>query len=633
MRMTNKIMQNNSLYNINNNKLLQDQLSTMMSTQKKITRPSDDPVIAIRALRLRTNVSELTQYYEKNAPDADSWITVTEKALGTVTDVLTDMIKQANKGANKDYGPENLQIIVEQLKSLRDEFYSTGNVDYAGRYVFTGYRTDTTMSFTEEVEAQPAGYPSYQITEQNKIADFDTINYTNIGKLDGLNKNNYTDAAYNGINEQDDVSNGDIHRMRLAYDALSDGMIPTITYNADAGQKVSVSDTAKIMINFGDGNGFQEVEIVGNRPDFGEIDLKGKEVTKIGDATTVAMLLPAGTTVKKADGTEVTLSAAQQAQVSVTVPAGTVVQGGAATGDVSDMQDGNVATVTGQKTVPNIKTVSIADNPYQQVLAANQANTDLTIFIPETGEILFSNSVYSQIEKEATTETEFQVTYKKDSWKDGDLRPEHYFACTGTTQDAAGNKKTVDYNQEYLTGNKKKQVIEYDVGYNQKIQVNTTADEVFTHNLDRDIDDLEKALSELVTISATKEDLDMVLKGLEEGSAEYKDVKLKSEAADKAYSYIRENIHNMMEKSITSFQNYLDDTNVAVTDNGTRSQRLDLISNRLMDQKTTFRTLQSENEDADIAEVAVQLTSTELTYEAALMATGKIMQTSLMNYI
>ena len=36
MRMTNKIMQNNSLYNINNNKELQDKLSTQMSTKKKI---------------------------------------------------------------------------------------------------------------------------------------------------------------------------------------------------------------------------------------------------------------------------------------------------------------------------------------------------------------------------------------------------------------------------------------------------------------------------------------------------------------------------------------------------------------------------------------------------------------------
>ena len=64
-------MQNNSLYNINNNKLLQDKLSTQMSTQKKITRPSDDPVIAIRALRLRTNVSELTQFYRDRTTDTN----------------------------------------------------------------------------------------------------------------------------------------------------------------------------------------------------------------------------------------------------------------------------------------------------------------------------------------------------------------------------------------------------------------------------------------------------------------------------------------------------------------------------------------------------------------------------------
>ena len=35
MRITNKIMQNNSLYNINNNKITEDQLNTMMSTGKK----------------------------------------------------------------------------------------------------------------------------------------------------------------------------------------------------------------------------------------------------------------------------------------------------------------------------------------------------------------------------------------------------------------------------------------------------------------------------------------------------------------------------------------------------------------------------------------------------------------------
>ncbi|MDE7044765.1 MAG: flagellar hook-associated protein 3, partial [Acetatifactor sp.] len=66
---------------------------------------------------------------------------------------------------------------------------------------------------------------------------------------------------------------------------------------------------------------------------------------------------------------------------------------------------------------------------------------------------------------------------------------------------------------------------------------------------------------------------------------------------------------------------------------GTRSSKLALIKNRTQNQKTTFETLKSENEDADITEVAINLESAELTYEAALMATGKVMQTTLLNFI
>lgn len=510
MRMTNKIMQNNSLYNINNNKVLQDKLSTQMSTQKKITRPSDDPVVAIRALRLRTSVSELTQYYEKNAPDAESWLTVTEKALGTGTEVLTDMVKQATKAANKDLGVEDLTIITQQMKLLRDEYYSTGNVDYAGRFVFTGYRTDTSLSFTSEVEDPAVTYDYTSITEPVKIGDFDTINYTDMSAVDGLNKSNYT--SYNSVTEQD-ITNSDIHRIRLSYDDLKDKTIE-ISYNG---------------------------------------------VTVTADPATSA------------------------------------------------------------------------ENAYREIAAANAANpgTEKIVFVPETGEVLFSDAAYEKLNAAVTTDTEISITYEKDSWKNGDLRPEHYFTCEATvTKNGQSENKVFNKDADVNS-----QIIEYDVGYNQKIRVNTLASEAFTHGIDRDIDDLEKALASLTEINATVEDLKTLKKNLTEGTPEYETVEQELAAAQKAYDYVRENVHSMFEGTITSVQNYLDQTNVAVTDNGARSSRLDLVSNRLMEQKTTFQTLQSENEDVDISEVAIQLTSTELTYEAALMATGKIMQTSLMNYI
>ena len=118
-----------------------------------------------------------------------------------------------------------------------------------------------------------------------------------------------------------------------------------------------------------------------------------------------------------------------------------------------------------------------------------------------------------------------------------------------------------------------------------------------------------------------------------EDSAEYKDLAKKKEAAEKAQTYIRENIHNQFESQITKYQNYMEDNNVASTNNSTRGSRLDLISNRLMNQQATFKDLQTDNESIDVSQVAVELTSSEMIYEAALMATGKIMQTNLMNYI
>lgn len=512
MRMTNKIMQNNSLYNINNNKVLQDKLSTQMSTQKKITRPSDDPVIAIRALRLRSDVSQIKQYYEKNAPDAESWLKVTADALNTTTSVIEDMLEQCTKGSNKDLGVEQLDIIVTQLKSLKSEFYATGNVDYAGRYVFAGYRTDTTLTYTENKTE------NFKITEQLDISALDTINYTSIGDLKGISSANY-DPETDGAIADTTIKNNDIYRIRLSYDSLKDG-VPSVT-KYDAGTDAYV--------------------------------------------------------------------------------------------DV----------------FPSVTTMSSTanPNPYDYIVQ----NPDAVVLVPETGELLIGADAYDDyITGAVDSGQEIRVTYEKDSWKDGDLRPQHYFACT-YTDSATG--KTIDYNEGYLTDEGASQIIQYDVGYNQKIRINTTADEVFTLDVDRNIDDLESALAALKEIGEAKTNLDNMLDGMTEGEAGYDELKATADAADKAYTYIRENIQKMFEGLITKVNGTLDNTSVAITDNGTRGSRLDLITNRLMTQKTTFQTLQSANEDVDITEVTIQLTSMNYSYQSALLATSKIMQNSLMNYI
>ena len=185
MRITTKVIQNNSLKNINTNKLLQDKLSQQMSTEKKVSRPSDDPIVAIRALRLRTNVNQVTQYYEKNVPDAESWLEVTESALSSMSEVVTDMIAQCNKGSNEKLTTSDRETILTALKALRDEVYSTGNADYAGRYIFTGYRTDTPLTFEDDKTQK------YTITEQADNGKIDTLTFVDTGDILGINESNF----------------------------------------------------------------------------------------------------------------------------------------------------------------------------------------------------------------------------------------------------------------------------------------------------------------------------------------------------------------------------------------------------------------------------------------------------------
>ena len=150
MRVTNNMMLRNTTSNINNNKYSVNSLNNQMSSQKKISRPSEDPVVAIRALRLRSNLSEINQYYEKNIPDADAWLDVTETALKNMKTILSDIRTQCTYGASDQLTAEDRKTILTQLESLRKQIYSEGNSDYAGRTVFTGYRTNCKLTFMED---------------------------------------------------------------------------------------------------------------------------------------------------------------------------------------------------------------------------------------------------------------------------------------------------------------------------------------------------------------------------------------------------------------------------------------------------------------------------------------------------
>ena len=150
MRITNNMILSNTKGNINSNKLLVDKYNTQMTTQKKISKASEDPVIAIRSLRLSTTMSQINQYADNNIPDAIAWMNVTENALTNMKDILIDIRTQCVNGSTDTLTSDDRQTLLDNLKALSEQVYSEGNAEYAGKSVFTGYRTADTLTFQED---------------------------------------------------------------------------------------------------------------------------------------------------------------------------------------------------------------------------------------------------------------------------------------------------------------------------------------------------------------------------------------------------------------------------------------------------------------------------------------------------
>ncbi|MCR5627515.1 MAG: hypothetical protein K6F99_09355, partial [Lachnospiraceae bacterium] len=239
-----------------------------------------------------------------------------------------------------------------------------------------------------------------------------------------------------------------------------------------------------------------------------------------------------------------------------------------------------------------------------------------------TGNMVFGAVVRSQL-----AAGELSITYDKSEWQVGDLKPEHYFKCT-----EKGKKNTsIDYNSDPTGYNQK---INFTVSEGQQITINTNANELFVHAVGRDVEELELAIED---VNAAQKKVDK-LKAMQEdtvtyGESDQERIALLLNAANKELDYATQKMTKMFSNGVTKAQEYFDAANLAGTTTGTSASRLTIIKNRLSENKATVTTQASDNENVEISDVTVEVSAAQLAYNAALIATGKIAQQSLVNYI
>jgi flagellar hook-associated protein 3 FlgL len=141
MRITNSMMVNRMMMNMNRNLNKMNSLYDDYSTGKKIHRPSDNPILVARSLKISTDISENEQF-KKNINDVNSVLEKTETSLNELNSVLLRVRELTSQASNGVLTKKDTLKIKAEVDQLKEEIIKISNDTYVGRHIYSGYKTD-----------------------------------------------------------------------------------------------------------------------------------------------------------------------------------------------------------------------------------------------------------------------------------------------------------------------------------------------------------------------------------------------------------------------------------------------------------------------------------------------------------
>ena len=141
MRVTQSMLSNNMLLNLNNSYGKMSKLQDQIISGSKITRPSDDPVIAVKGMGYRRDLGQVEQY-TRNMNEVNNWIDTTDESLNQVGEQMKRVRELVIQAANDTSTPDERAKIKGEIDQIRQHIQDVGNTKIADRYIFSGTRTN-----------------------------------------------------------------------------------------------------------------------------------------------------------------------------------------------------------------------------------------------------------------------------------------------------------------------------------------------------------------------------------------------------------------------------------------------------------------------------------------------------------
>lgn len=152
MRVTQFMIYNQTVRSIQRNLGEMSVLHNRLSSGKKIDKPSDDIMSAVRAMDYRLSINSNDQY-RRNINEAVSHLRFTENVISSVSEAIIRLKELAIQGLDGALNAENRAYIAKETVRLTEHLFSLSNSKFRDRYIFSGFRTDM-PSFSHDFSYQ-----------------------------------------------------------------------------------------------------------------------------------------------------------------------------------------------------------------------------------------------------------------------------------------------------------------------------------------------------------------------------------------------------------------------------------------------------------------------------------------------
>lgn len=135
------MLSSNSLRNLSESYRRMGQYQDQLSTGKKITKPSDDPVVAMKGMFYRSGLTEVEQY-KRNLSELYLWMENSEAGIEQANNGLQRVRELVIQGKTGTLSPTDREAIAREVEQIKNDLVQVANTQVSGRYIFHGTDTD-----------------------------------------------------------------------------------------------------------------------------------------------------------------------------------------------------------------------------------------------------------------------------------------------------------------------------------------------------------------------------------------------------------------------------------------------------------------------------------------------------------